>query len=291
MDQIPDMTGKVCIVTGGNTGIGKISALELARHNAHVILAARTPSKGQAAVEEIKAETKNDKVEFMQLDLLSLSSVVGFVKDFKAKNLPLHLLLNNAGVMACPWALSEEGIESQFATNHLLPILEQSQPSRIVNVSSTAHKSILLHGLSLNKIQDKSSYNPSIAYGRTKACNILFARELAQRLEKKNVKNLYVNSCHPGVVDTEIARYMTFPLKQIIDWMKINPQDGSLTQLYLSTSPEVEKKDIRGKYFVPFAAEETPQSHSTSQKNQTELWDYTEKVLKEKIPGYTGAGI
>ncbi|KAG2172687.1 hypothetical protein INT43_000034, partial [Umbelopsis isabellina] len=300
LDQIPDMTGKVCIVTGGNTGIGKVSALELAKHNAHVILAARTPSKGQAAAEEIKAETKNDKVEFMKLDLLSLSSVMEFVKDFKAKNLPLHLLLNNAGVMACPWALSEEGIESQFATNHLapfylttqlLPILEQSQPSRIVNISSLAHKSIIFNGLSLNKIQDKSSYNARTAYARSKACNILFTRELAQRLEKKNVKNLYVNSCHPGVVDTEIARYATFPFKQIIDWMKINPQDGALTQLYLSTSPEIEKKDIRGKYYVPFASEATPQSHSTSQKNQTELWDYTEKILREKIPGYTDAGI
>jgi NAD(P)-dependent dehydrogenase (short-subunit alcohol dehydrogenase family) len=93
--------------------------LELARHNAHVILAARTPAKGQAAVEEIKAETKNDKVEYMKLDLLSLTSVTEFLKEFKAKNLPLHLLLNNAGVMACPWALSEEGIESQFATNHV----------------------------------------------------------------------------------------------------------------------------------------------------------------------------
>ncbi|CAM0140824.1 unnamed protein product [Umbelopsis sp. WA50703] len=102
---------------------------------------------------------------------------------------------------------------------------------------------------------------------------------------------VYVNSNHPGVVDTEIARYMRFPMKQIIDWMKINPQDGALTQLYLATSPEIEEKDIRGKYYVPFASEATPQGHSTSQKNQTELWEYTEKILEEKIPGYTGAGI
>jgi NAD(P)-dependent dehydrogenase (short-subunit alcohol dehydrogenase family) len=201
--------------------------LELAKKNAHVIIASRTPSKGQAAVDEIKAETKNEKVEFMQLDLLTLASVTNFVNEFKAKNLQLHLLLNNAGVMSCPFALSEDGYESQFATNHvssehkrekrdvtgtvilntfycnyliksqlapfylttqLLPILEQSQPSRIVNVSSMAHKAIYFHGLSLDKLNDKSKYNENIAYGRSKTCNILFTRELSDRLEKKGVK-------------------------------------------------------------------------------------------------------
>ena len=93
--------------------------LELAKKNAHVIVASRTPSKALAVIEEIKAETKNEKVEFIQLDLLSLASVTKFVSEFKAKNLPLHLLLNNAGVMACPFALSEDGYESQFATNHV----------------------------------------------------------------------------------------------------------------------------------------------------------------------------
>lgn len=201
--------------------------MELAKKNAHVIIASRTPSKGQAAVDEIKAETKNEKVEFMQLDLLTLASVTNFVNEFKAKNLQLHLLLNNAGVMSCPFALSEDGYESQFATNHvssehkrekrdvtgtvilntfycnyliksqlapfylttqLLPILEQSQPSRIVNVSSMAHKAIYFHGLSLDKLNDKSKYNENIAYGRSKTCNILFTRELSDRLEKKGVK-------------------------------------------------------------------------------------------------------
>jgi NAD(P)-dependent dehydrogenase (short-subunit alcohol dehydrogenase family) len=99
--------------------IGKVCVLELAKKNAHVIVASRTPSKALAVIEEIKAETKSDKIEFIQLDLLSLASVTKFISEFKAKNLPLHLLLNNAGVMACPFALSEDGIESQFATNHV----------------------------------------------------------------------------------------------------------------------------------------------------------------------------
>lgn len=100
--------------------------LELAKKNAHVIVASRTPSKAQVVVDEVKAVTQNDKVEFLQLDLLSLKSVTEFLTAFKAKGLPLHLLLNNAGVMACPYALSEDGIESQFATNHVSLALSTS---------------------------------------------------------------------------------------------------------------------------------------------------------------------
>ncbi|KAI8578695.1 hypothetical protein K450DRAFT_246083 [Umbelopsis ramanniana AG] len=300
LEQIPDMTGKVCIVTGGNTGIGKVCALELVKKNAHVIVASRTPSKALATIEEIKAETKSDKIEFIQLDLLSLASVTKFISEFKAKNLPLHLLLNNAGVMACPFALSEDGIESQFATNHLahfylttqlLPILEQSQPSRIVNVSSSAHKMLLFHGFTLDTLNEKSKYSPSVAYARTKTCNVLFTRELDQRLQKKGVKNLYVNSNHPGIVRTELVRHNGPVLNAIIRQFSIDANDGAITQMYLATSPEVEAKDIHGQYYVPFAEPSTPSGYAATQENQTKLWDFTEKILSEKVPGYAGAGI
>ncbi|KAH8548928.1 hypothetical protein BGW37DRAFT_504359 [Umbelopsis sp. PMI_123] len=301
LDQVPDMTGKVCIVTGGNTGIGKICALELAKKNAHVIVAARTSSKALVVVDEIKAETKNEKVEFIQLDLLSLASVCKFIAEFKAKNLPLHLLLNNAGVMACPYGLSKDGYETQFATNHLahfylttqlLPILEQNQPSRVVNVSSAAHKIIYFHGLSLDKLNDESKYSANIAYGRSKACNILFTRELSQRLQEKGIKTLYVNSNHPGMVRTELMRHTHNPiLRAIVQPGSVSPEEGAITQMYLATSPEVEEKGIHGKYYVPYAVESSPSGHASSQANQTELWDFTEKILYEKVPGYAGAGI
>jgi NAD(P)-dependent dehydrogenase (short-subunit alcohol dehydrogenase family) len=106
--------------------------LELAKKNAHVIVASRTPSKAQVVVDEVKAVTQNDKVEFLQLDLLSLKSVTEFLTAFKAKGLPLHLLLNNAGVMSCPYALSEDGIESQFATNHVSQVYLSLSPNRAV---------------------------------------------------------------------------------------------------------------------------------------------------------------
>ncbi|KAH8551821.1 hypothetical protein BGW37DRAFT_455754 [Umbelopsis sp. PMI_123] len=300
LDKIPDMTGKVCIVTGGNTGIGKVCVLELAKKNAHVIVASRTPSKALAVIEEIKAETKNEKVEFIQLDLLSLASVTKFVSEFKAKNLPLHLLLNNAGVMACPFALSEDGYESQFATNHLahfylttqlLPVLEQSQPSRIVNVSSMAHKNTIFRGFTLDNLNDESKYSPNLNYALTKTANILFSRELSQRLEKKGVKSVYVNSNHPGIVRTELVRHNGPVANFFIRAMSMNAEDGAITQMYLATSPEVEQKDIRGQYYIPYASPSKPLSFATSQENQTTLWDFTEKILYEKVPGYAGAGI
>ncbi|CAO3682998.1 unnamed protein product [Umbelopsis vinacea] len=301
LEQIPDMTGKVCIVTGGNTGIGRVCVLELAKKNAHVIVASRTPSKAQVVVDEVKAVTQNDKVEFLQLDLLSLKSVTEFLTAFKAKGLPLHLLLNNAGVMACPYALSEDGIESQFATNHLahfylttqlLPILEENQPSRIVNVSSLAHQYIFWNGFKLDSLNDESKYQKEMAYGRSKAANILFTRELAKRLEARAVENLYVNCNHPGAVATDLQRHVAGFFYDIIGKLLfVTPEEGAITQMYLATSPEIEEKSIKGKYFVPYGKEATPNKHSTSEENQIQLWDFSEKILKEKVPGYAGAGI
>ena len=106
------------------------------------------------------------------------------------------------------------------------------------------------------------------------------------------VQNLYVNCNHPGVVRTELMRHTGNPIfRAIVHSMSIEAEDGAITQMYLATSPEVEEKDIHGKYYVPYAVEATPQSHATSQANQTELWDFTEKILYEKVPGYAGAGI
>ncbi|KAI9281349.1 hypothetical protein BC943DRAFT_344255 [Umbelopsis sp. AD052] len=301
LDMIPDMSGKVCIVTGSNTGIGKACAMELASKGAHVIVASRNSSKGQEAVNEIKAETGNELIEYLQLDLMSLASVTKFIEEFKAKNLPIHVLLNNAGIMANPFTLSEDGIESQFATNHvghfylttqLLPIIKKSAPSRIINVSSNGHRFIFCCGLRLQEMNDEKSYSPFGAYGRSKAANILFTRELDQRLEAEGISNVYVNANHPGFVDTELAKNSSAILQTILrKLVLISTKDGAITQLYLATSPEVERNAIKGKYYIPFGMEKAPQQESRSQENQTALWNYTEALLKEKIPNYPGAGI
>ncbi|GAB5587126.1 hypothetical protein Unana1_02026 [Umbelopsis nana] len=301
LDMVPDMTGKVCIVTGSNTGIGKTCALVLAKNGAHVIVASRTPSRGLAAVEEIKSETGNDQVEFLQLDLMCLKSVTQFVEAYKARNLPIHLLMNNGGIMANPFTLSDDGIESQFATNHLghfylttqlLPIIEKSAPSRIVNVTSNGHRFIQCYGLKLDDLNDESKYSPFFAYGRSKAANILFTRELTQRLEERGIQNVYVNTNHPGFVDSELQRYSSAFMKMVLKKLiLVSTSEGSITQMYLGTSPEVEEKNIKGQYYIPFGVEKAPHYESTSQANQKLLWDFSEALLKEKIANYAGAGI
>ncbi|RUS18907.1 hypothetical protein BC937DRAFT_88179 [Endogone sp. FLAS-F59071] len=298
-DDVPDMTGKVCIVTGANTGIGRACATVLAKKGAHVIFACRTAEKTEPVIAEIKASTGNTNVEFIALNLLSLSSVTSFIETFKARNLPLHLLLNNAGVMAPPFSLSADGIESQFATNHighfylttqLLPILEASAPSRIVQVSSDAHV-FTFGGLNLQSLNDPKKYNGWTAYGRSKLANILFARELTKKLGAKGVKNIYVNSNNPGAVSSDLQRYATYVniLKYFVTF--VNTDEGALTQMYLATSPEVEEKDIRGQYYVPIAKPGTPSKYALNDKLAEELWEWTENTLKEKVPGYPGSPI
>ncbi|RUS34753.1 hypothetical protein BC938DRAFT_478748 [Jimgerdemannia flammicorona] len=304
IEDVPDMTGKVCVVTGANTGMGKICATVLAKKGAHVFLACRTASKTNPVIAEIKSTTGNDKVEFLELDLLSLASVASCAETFKARKLPLHLLLNNAGVMASPFSLSADGLESQFATNHvghfllttqLLSILEASAPSRIVVVSSMGHI-ITYGGLGLEDLNDPNKYNPWFAYGRSKLANILFVRELTKKLEAKGVKNVYVNANHPGFVATDLHRHAEATTPKFIadfvtNYIHISPEVGAVTHMYLATSPEVEEKDIRGQYYVPTAKPGHISWAARDDKLAEELWAWTVNTLKEKVPGYSGPTI
>ncbi|KAI9302561.1 hypothetical protein BJ944DRAFT_205832 [Cunninghamella echinulata] len=301
--DIPDLTGKTAIITGASAGIGKVCALEMARKGCKIIFACRNEEKTLPVMEEIRKETGNDKLEFIKIDLLSLQSVKKFIETVKERKEKVNILMNNSGIMFPAFALSEDGIESQFATNHLghfylttelLPILEENAPSRIVNVSSLGHMGVY-KSLGLENINDPKYYNRFYQYSKTKAANILFTRELAKRLEKKGVENVYVNCNHPGVVRSELTRHL-FSTTSILTTVynkafTITTEDGALTQLYLATSPEVEDKKIKGKYYVPFAEESNPCSPSKSDKNAKELWEYSENILKEKIQGYEGLSI
>ncbi|KAI9316682.1 hypothetical protein BX666DRAFT_1945789, partial [Dichotomocladium elegans] len=259
----------------------------MARKNCEIVLACRNVEKGEAAVAEIKQATGNDKVVCMELDLLSLEAVKQFAKTFKEKYKRLDILMNNAGVMMCPFALSKDGVESQFATNHLapyyltillLPLLEQSPSSRIVNVSSMAHL-LVLGGFSYEKISDEKAYNPIWQYSITKACNILFTRELSRRLEAKGVDNVYVNCNHPGTVQSELSRYVANPgsWRETLynKLLTITTEQGALTQLYLATSPDIEMKKIKAKYYVPYAKPGWNTPFTSSAENAAKLWDFT----------------
>ncbi|CAI2186507.1 3796_t:CDS:2 [Funneliformis geosporum] len=208
-EDIPDLTGKVAIVTGGNSGIGYTTARELTRKNAHVFIASRSKERGEGAVEKIKKETGKSQVEYLHLDLSNLKNVKKSAENFLSKNLSLHILINNAGIVNS-WSLTEDGIQNEFGVNHvghflftmtLLAKIEASAPSRIVIVSSTAHG--YTEGIEFDKINQEATQSTWQRYCISKLSNVLFTKSLSKRVEGKEV---YVNSVHPGFVDTSIAR-------------------------------------------------------------------------------------
>ncbi|CAG8509138.1 25461_t:CDS:2 [Gigaspora rosea] len=280
-DKIPDLTGKVAIVTGGNSGIGYFTCRELTRKHAHVFLLGRNIEKGQAAVETIKSETGNQNVEFLHLNLKSLKSVKECAENFLARNLPLHILINNAGVTTNTFSLTEDGIQEDFGVNHLLTKLlltkiKASQPARIVNVSSILHS--LATGIEFEKLDDPNAHDLRQRYQQSKLANILFTDEFNRRyLEGGQV---YANSLHPGLVDTPLLRRS---VSETLISSSISPEDGAITTLYCATSPEIEEKNYRGRYFVPFGIEGEKSSYAKDDDLAKRLWEFTENLINEKL--------
>ena len=210
------LDGKVVIITGANTGIGKETAIDLAKRNARVILACRSQEKGKKAEVDVRRESGNNDVHFRQLDLSSFTSIRKFAKEVLEEESRVDILINNAGVMYCPYAKTEDGFETQFGVNHLghflltnllLDRIIQAPEGRIINVSSSGHT--LTRGLDLDTINSEDKYNRYDAYHKSKLANVLFTKALAKRLEGTSVA---ANSLHPGVVDTELGRHMPLPI-------------------------------------------------------------------------------
>ena len=182
------LRGKTALITGGNTGLGKATALALAKKGARVILACRSLERGDKAASEIRLQVEDAQIAVYFLDLSSLKSVRKFVQDFIRSEAGLHILINNAGIYGCPHWKSEDGYEMQFAVNHLghflltnllMDLLAQSAPSRIVIVSSSLHK----YGhIEFNDLGGDIDYKPKKAYSQSKLANLLFAHELNKRL-------------------------------------------------------------------------------------------------------------
>ncbi|KAI9250903.1 hypothetical protein BDA99DRAFT_522189 [Phascolomyces articulosus] len=304
-EDIPDLSGKIAIVTGSTSGIGKPCAIELARKGCTLVLPCRNESKGESLVKEIKEKTGNEKVEYIPLDLASLESVKNFVEIFLSKYYQLHILLNNAGMMPVgPFDRTEDGFETMFGVNviathylmiQLLPILEKSTPSRIVNVASNAHWiTSLVRSIIFERMNDESYFNRFLQYGRSKAVLMLLSFELDRRLRSKGIDNLYVNTNHPGAVKNgpyyeKVKANSLFD--QAMDLFFVTPEEGALTQLYLATSPEVEEKNIHSQYYVPIAQPGSTSAYTKSEKEATKAWELVEELIKEKMPGYPGAHI
>ena len=280
-----DMTGKTCIVTGGNSGIGKATALGLARMGATVVIVSRGEEKGEAALADIIAKSGNRSIELMLADMSSQDSVRTLAGDFKARHERLHLLVNNAGVYLTRRNTTVDGLESTFATNHLGPflltsllldLLEASAPSRIVNVSSDAHNGAKID---FEDLQGQKKFSGWHAYGQSKLAMILFTHELAKKLDGKGVT---VNSAHPGVVRTNFANnngLVTFGFRLMRPFF-ISPKTAAKRILYVATSPDLE--GVTGKYFNKMREARSSQE-SYDDNSAKRLWQMSEQLTKLSI--------
>ncbi|NXI29317.1 RDH12 dehydrogenase, partial [Sterrhoptilus dennistouni] len=250
------LEGKVVIITGANTGIGKETARDLAQRG-KVIIACRDIAKAEAAASEIRAETGNQQVIVKKLDLADTKSIREFAENFLAEEKKLHVLINNAGVMLCPYSKTADGFEMHLGVNHLghflltfllLECLKQSAPARIVNVSSLAH-----HGgrIRFHDLQGEKSYNRGLAYCHSKLANVLFTRELARRLQGKFPRQVEftANALHPGSVSSELVRhsFVMSWLWKIFSFFLKTPCEGAQTSIYCAVAEELES--VTGQYF------------------------------------------
>lgn len=247
------MSGKTCIVTGANAGIGRAITVGLSQMGATVVMVCRDQNRGEAALAEIKEESENDTLSLFIADLSSQKSIRQFAERFKAEYTALHVLINNAGVIPPQRTLTEDDLETQFAVNYLagflltdllLDTLKTSAPSRIINITSNSHKSATIN---FDDLQSTQSYDPQQVYPQTKLCNVLFTYELARRIQDTQVT---VNCLHPGVVATKLLNdyhgasgVQSFMKKLLYG----TPERGARTPLYLASSPDL--KDVSGKYF------------------------------------------
>uniref|UniRef100_A0A2P2KIZ8 Short-chain dehydrogenase n=1 Tax=Rhizophora mucronata TaxID=61149 RepID=A0A2P2KIZ8_RHIMU len=221
-----DASNRTVIITGGASGIGLETARVLALRKAHVIIAARNMEAANQARKVILEDNETARVDVLGLDLSSIKSVRDFVDNFNSLDLPLNILINNAGVMFCPYQLSEDGIELQFATNHLGHFLLTNLlldkmkhtarttgiEGRIVNLSSIAHAHTYNDGIQFDNLNDEMSYSDKRAYGQSKLANILHVKELSRRLQEEGV-NVTANAVHPGLIMTPLMRHSTISMR------------------------------------------------------------------------------
>lgn len=294
--NIPDLTGKVIVVTGANSGIGFETAKEFARKGAQTIMACRSMDKAQTALNEIKAEILDAPAEIIQLDLSSLASVRRFSETFKAKYDRLDVLTNNAGIMWIPYGKTEDGFERQFGTNHLghfaltgllLDVLLATPGSRVVNVSSSGHASGKMDFDNL-MFEDGKDYTPHRAYARSKLANLLFTYEMQRRLESMGADCMAV-AAHPGGSSTNLGNHLSDQGLHMRLFLKLglflaqSPTMGALPAIRAAVDPAVKG----GEYYgpggfmefrgYPVIVQSNGASHNLADAQK--LWDVSEKLI------------
>lgn len=293
-----DLTGKVVIVTGANSGIGLETARVLSSVGAKVILPCRTLEKSNGAIDTIKKTVPDADLIPMELDLADLASVRAFAQDFINLDLSLDILINNAGIMICPKSFTKDGFETQFGVNHLghflltellTEKLKSSAPSRIVIVSSCVISQMLSNkGIDFDNLNAEKGYNSCTAYGQAKFANVLHAKELQRRFDQEGV-DITVTSLHPGVVETNLGRYIglgglwdtirsTRNYKTLLlDFMHVKKVPaGASTNVLCAVSPDI----IKGEFYSDNAVNTALLNEQTDNLEMAKkLFDVSKKLV------------
>lgn len=283
MEQLTgEMRGKICVVTGATSGIGKVAAQSLAQKGATVIVVARNQRRGEAVVNEIRTNTGNPSVKLMIADLSSQASIRQLAQDFR-QHTRLDVLVNNAGTFNMQRTLTVDGLETTFATNHLGPFLltnllldmiEASAPARIINVSSIAS---LRSTIDFDDLQGAKHYSGPQAYSQSKLANVLFTVALAKRLQGTGVT---VNALHPGNIATNLgqnnALIWRIVFRTVYLLTGMSPEKGAEATVYLATAPQVAR--ITGQYFEKNKPVE-PNPIARDQAVVERLWTASEQLV------------
>ncbi|KAF8177007.1 hypothetical protein BJ912DRAFT_692851 [Pholiota molesta] len=294
--NIPDLTGKVMIVTGANSGVGKETAKALLEHDAKVYVASRNPQKAAQAIMDLEKQTGKTAL-FLKLDLADLKSVKAAAEEFMSKEIELHVLFNNAGVMLNHIdEITTQGYDIQFGTNVLghfyftkllLPTLlagAKTSPggkARVVNTSSAA--SMFVGNVDFNTLKDgpaRKKKGSGLLYSQSKLGNIVFSNELARRYGGEGVVSTSLN---PGNLDSDLMRHLPTWQKNVVNLILWHPSYGALTQLWAGTT--LECAELNGQYLIPWARLGTANPAGTDPKLGAELWDWMEEqVMKIQAP-------
>jgi NAD(P)-dependent dehydrogenase (short-subunit alcohol dehydrogenase family) len=273
------LKNKIVLITGATSGIGKETAIGLARLDANIIFTTRDNLKGEIVKKEIIEKTNNKNILVLECDLASFKSIRNCCKDFKSKYNKLHVLINNAGVWDFKRRESKDGIENIFATNYLAPflmtnllldLLKKGSPSRIINVTSGMHYGTI----NFEDIEFKHNFSGAKAYRQSKLGLILFTRLLAKKLDGTGVT---VNAAHPGMNKTDLGRDAGGFSKFIFKMIGKNPKIGADTSIYLASSSDIE--NISGEYFAKKKIKKSSkESYNMILANK--LWDLSKEYCK-----------
>jgi retinol dehydrogenase-12 len=275
-DQKP-LEGQVALITGANTGIGLATARALATQGAHVFVACRSTERGRAAVEDIRQHAGHAEVELLLLDLGDFDSVRACAQTFLERGLPLHLLINNAGVGG-QRSLTKSGFELQFGVNHmghflltqlLLDRIRESAPARVITVASQSHYSA--RGIDFEALRKPAEGRTAMReYAVSKLANVLFSAELARRLQGSSVTTY---SLHPGVVASDIWRGAPWPARMLMKLLLLSIEKGAQTTLHCATSTEAAKET--GLYYDKSRVRE-PSTLAQDRALARDLWERSE---------------